>query len=77
MREDLAAAFLPLGLLGLWAWPKGTLALATVVVFVVLFAAVGKPFNYYWGALYTPVLMLGLGWVVAAMLDGLRGHPAA
>jgi hypothetical protein len=73
----LAAAFLPLGLLGLWAWPKGRLALATVVVFVVLFAAVGKPFNYYWGALYTPVLMLGLGWVVAAMLDGLRGHPAA
>lgn len=73
----LAAVFLPLGLLGLLAWPKGTLALATVVVFVVLFAAVGKPFNAYWGALYTPVLMLGLGWVWAAVLDGLRGHPAA
>lgn len=72
----LAAVFLPLGLLGLWAWPKGTLALATVVVFVVFFAAVGKPFNAYWGALYTPVLMLGLGWAVAAVWDGLKARPA-
>lgn len=63
----LPAVLLPLGLLGLWSWPKGTLALSTVVAFVVLFAAVGKPFNYYWGALYTPVLMLGLGWAVAAV----------
>lgn len=68
----LPALLLPLGVLGLWAWPKGTLALATVVVFVVLFAAVGKPFNFYWGALYTPVLMLGLGWAVAAVWETLR-----
>ncbi len=68
----LPALLLPLGMLGLWAWPKGTLALATVVVFVVLFAAVGKPFNFYWGALYTPVLMLGLGWAVAAVWETLR-----
>lgn len=65
----LAAVFLPLGLLGLWAWPKGTLALATVVVFVAMFAAVGKPFNAYWGALYTPVLMLGLGWAIPAVRE--------
>lgn len=71
----LPAGLLPLGLLGLWAWPKGTLALTTAVVFVVLFAAVGKPFNYYWGALYTPVLMLGLGWAVAAVWDGLKARP--
>ena len=68
----LPAVLLPLGLLGLWAWPKGTLALATAVVFVVLFAAVGKPFNYYWGALYTPVLMLGLGWAVAGVWESVR-----
>ncbi len=68
----LPALLLPLGVLGLWAWPKGTLALATVVVFVVLFAAVGKPFNFYWGALYTPLLMLGLGWAVAAVWETLR-----
>ncbi len=74
----LAAVFLPLGLLGLWAWPKGTLALATVVVFVVLFAAVGKPFNAYWGALYTPVLMLGLGWVSLAVWEAVRPpHPGS
>ncbi|MBL8593127.1 MAG: hypothetical protein JNK01_10605 [Devosia sp.] len=68
----LPAILLPIGLLGLWAWPKGTLALATVVVFVVLFAAVGKPFNYYWGALYAPVLMLGLGWAAVAMWEVVR-----
>lgn len=68
----LPAVLLPVGLLGHWAWPKGTLALATVTAFVALFAAVGKPFNYYWGALYTPVLMLGLGWAVAAVWEVVR-----
>lgn len=68
----LPAVLLPLGLLGLWAWPKGTLALATVAVFVALFAAVGKPFNYYWGALYTPVLTLGLGWAAGAVWEVVR-----
>lgn len=67
----LPAVLLPLGLFGLWAWPRGTPALATVVAFLVLFAAVGKPFNSYWGALYTPVLMVGLGWAAAAVWDTL------
>jgi hypothetical protein len=71
----LAAVFLPVGLLGLWAWPKGTLALATVVVFVVLFAAVGKSFNAYWGALYTPVMMLGLGWAILAVWEAIVRPP--
>lgn len=70
----LAAVFLPLGLLGLWAWPKGTLALAAVVAFVVLFAAVGKPFNYYWGALYTPALMLGVGWAILGAWEAVRSR---
>jgi len=69
--EWLAAIFLPLGLLGLWAWRGGTLALAAVVAYAVLFAAVGKPFNSYWGAVYTPLLMLGVGWGIGA-LAGLR-----
>lgn len=63
----LPAVLLPLGLLGLWAWPKGTLALATVMAYVLLFGAVGKPFNAYWGALYMPVLMLGVAWGLMAI----------
>lgn len=62
----LPAVLLPLGLLGLWAWPKGR-ALATVGVYVAAFLVIGKPFNAYWGAVYTPVLMLGLGWVWPAV----------
>ncbi len=64
----LAAVFLPVGLLGLWAWRGGTIALAAVVAYLALFAAVGKPFNYYWGAVFTPVLMLGVGWALYAVL---------
>lgn len=64
----LTAVFLPLGLLGLWVWRGGTLALAAIVAYLVLFAAVGKPFNYYWGAVFTPLLMLGVGWGLYAVL---------
>lgn len=70
--EWVTALLLPLALLGLWAWPKGGRALGTVMAFMALFLVVGKPFNAYWGALYTPALMLGLGWawptVAAAMM---------
>ncbi|MBN9315358.1 MAG: hypothetical protein J0I99_06460 [Devosia sp.] len=65
----LAALVLPLGLLGLWAWRGGVLALAAVVAYLVLFAAVGKPFNSYWGALFTPLLMLGAGWGLYALSE--------
>lgn len=58
----LAAVFLPVGVLGLWARRSGILPLAAVVAYLVLFAVVGKPFNYYWGAVFTPLLMLGVGW---------------
>jgi hypothetical protein len=32
---------------------------------------IGKPFNNYWGALFTPVLMLGPAWGCLAIYDGL------
>jgi len=67
----LPAVLLPIGLLGLWAWRGGTLALAAVVAYLLLFMAVGKPFNSYWGAVYTPVLMLGPAWGIAAMASTL------
>jgi len=66
----LPAVLLPLGLLGLWAWPKGR-ALVAVGVYLAAFLVVGKPFNAYWGAVYTPVLMLGLGWAWPAVVGAL------
>ncbi len=62
------ALLLPLGLLGLWAWPNRR-ALSAVAVYLAAFLVIGKPFNAYWGAIYTPVLMLGLGWMVLAVRE--------
>jgi len=66
----LPAVLLPLALLGLWAWPQGR-GLAAVGVYVAAFLVIGKPFNAYWGAVYTPALMLGLGWVWPAVVGAL------
>ena len=65
----ITAMILPACLLGLWAWRGGGRALAVVAVYLALFALVGKPFNSYWGALFTPVMMLGLGWAWLAVRD--------
>ena len=67
----LPAMLLPVGLLGLWAWPKGR-GLAAVGVYLAAFLVVGKPFNAYWGAVYTPVLMLGLGWAWPAIDQAIK-----
>lgn len=67
----LPAALLPLGLFGLWAAPRWR-ALVTVAVYLTVFLVIGKPFNAYWGALYTPVLMLGLGWAAPALAQALQ-----
>jgi hypothetical protein len=73
----VSALLLPLGYLGLLAWPRSAgrrIALA-VTAYLVIFAVVGKPYDNYWGALYTPLLSLGLIWAPAAVRDlwnGLR-----
>jgi hypothetical protein len=72
----LPALLLPLGLLGLWAWPQGR-ALAAAGAYVAAFLVLGKPFNAYWGAVYTPVLMLGLGWVRPAVMAVFKGKAAS
>jgi hypothetical protein len=58
----VTALLLPVSVLGLVAWRDagGVRALWTVLGYLVLFAFVGKPTNSYWGALYTPLLALGL-----------------
>jgi hypothetical protein len=67
----LPAIFLPLGLLGLWAAPQPR-AFAAVAAYVAAFLVIGKGFNAYWGALYTPLLMLGIGWSWPALRDLLK-----
>lgn len=57
----VAALALIVGLVGLTTMPR---ALATVVLFLLLFLIYGRPENNYWGALYAPLVALGL---VAAM----------
>lgn len=62
---------LPLAVLGLIGWRNeaGRIGAATVLGYLVLFAGFGRPANGYWGALYTPLLMLGLPWGVVALRD--------
>ena len=68
----VTALLLPFALLGLLARPDKALAGVTVGVYLVTFAVIGKPFNIYWGALYTPLLALGLPWAVPALASLVR-----
>ncbi len=65
------AIVLPLAVLGLAAWPgaMGRRVGLTVAAYLVVFSVVGKPFDAYWGALYTPLMMLGLALLPAALRD--------
>ncbi len=70
----ISAVILPLSILGLLAW-RGTAdvrILLTVAVYIVPFAIIGKPVNQYWGAIYTPLLTLGLPWAIPAIADLAR-----
>jgi hypothetical protein len=74
----VSAILLPLCLVGLAAWqgPGAARAGLAVAIYLAAFAVVGKPFNNYWGALYTPLMMLGLPFVPAALRDLLRAARA-
>ena len=53
--------YLAAGLFALAGWntPAGRRIAATVCLFVILFAVVGRPFNYYWGLLTARYLFGG------------------
>jgi len=70
----MTALVLPLGLLGLLAWRNEGSARAglTVAVYLALFLFVGKHFDDYWGALYTPLLMIGIAFAPLALVDLIR-----
>jgi hypothetical protein len=72
----VTAVLAPLCLLGLAAWPASRRAVAAIGVYLIAFAIIGKPFNDYWGAMFTPVMMLGLAFVPAALRD-LATAPAS
>lgn len=59
----VAAATLPLSILGLGGWrgETGLRVTATVTGYLLTFAVIGLPNNAYWGLLVTP--LIALGWV--------------
>jgi hypothetical protein len=64
----LAGAALVLALFG--AVCSGERRLATVVIlYSAAFTIVGKPFNTYWGLMYTPLLAVGLVFSIRAVVD--------
>jgi hypothetical protein len=80
----ITAILLPLCILGLAAWDgeTGDRVRFTVGAYLVLYLFVGKGFDVYWGAFYTPLMMLGLPFVpraIADLVDALRhnGPPEA
>jgi hypothetical protein len=65
---------LPAALLGLFAWPRAARAGVTVAAYLAVFAVIGKPFNIYWGALYAPLMMLGICWAAPAVAEAVRSR---
>ncbi len=68
----VSAIVLVLGTLGVLAWPAGWRFAATVAGYLGLLAIFGKPFNLYWGGMFTPLLTLGVPWGVLALVDLAR-----
>jgi hypothetical protein len=67
----VTALLLPAAALGLMAWPgpAGERIALTVFGYLALFALAGKGVDSYWGAIFTPVMTLGLIWFPAALRD--------
>jgi hypothetical protein len=65
------ALYLPFSVLGLagWAHPLGRRLLATVGAYLLAFSVLGRPVQFYWGGVYTPLLSLGVVWAAPALRD--------
>jgi hypothetical protein len=66
-----SALYLVLGLLGLAGWrgPTGVLLALTCFGYVAAFCIVGKLVNFYWGAMYAPLLAFGVVRAPGALRD--------
>lgn len=60
----LVALVLVLGVAGALSLPRAVL---TIGLYLLLFLFVGRPENGYWGALYAPLVALGLVWAPATL----------
>ncbi|HTJ56273.1 MAG TPA: hypothetical protein VL418_01745 [Devosiaceae bacterium] len=65
----VSALVLPIAVLGLCAFPAGLRMALVVLIYAVLFTIAGKPFDVYWGGMYTPLLAFGLVWAPLAIRD--------
>ncbi|HXM43085.1 MAG TPA: hypothetical protein VN924_17745 [Bryobacteraceae bacterium] len=71
----VAALYVPLAVLGLLGWPNpvASRVTATVGAYLLAFSVVGAPsMNFYWGAVYNPLLAFGATWAVPACRDIVR-----
>jgi hypothetical protein len=70
----VTAILLPIAFIGLMAWsgPAGERTALTVFFYLALYAVAGKTVDNYWGALFTPLLTMGIVWFPAALRDLLR-----
>ncbi|HEV3418335.1 MAG TPA: hypothetical protein VG056_16035 [Pirellulales bacterium] len=62
LPQWVTAIFLAMALLGFAGWtaPWGRRAALATSLYLALFAAIGQPFNQYWGAMVAPLLCLGI-----------------
>ena len=74
LPSPLASLALLAGLLGLVSVRSAWLdrIAGTAIAFLLLFMAVGRPDNYYWGMLIAPLLAMGLPFAPAALGDLAR-----
>jgi hypothetical protein len=71
----VAALYLPLAVLGMAGWrnPATNRVTVTVIAYIAGFCVIGMPLvNYYWGAIYTPLLAFGMPRALAAFRDLMR-----
>ena len=82
----LSALAVPIALAGAVTWtsPLGRRLAAVLVAYVLAFAVVGRPENFYWGLLFAPLLPLGfarafraLPWAYLKKSSGTRSPIAA
>jgi len=68
------ALYLPVALLGLagGSSPIGRRLLLTVGAYLAAFSVLGRPVQFYWGAVYAPLLGFGAAWSVPACHDLVR-----
>jgi len=69
---SVAAVYLPIAVLGLAGWvsPVAGRVTATVLAYLLAFSVIGLPSaNFYWGAIYTPLLAFGTARSLPACRD--------